>query len=41
MKATAEGIDQGIFRKSIAPEIFYRTVRDTLWNFNDRRRSRR
>ncbi|WP_254922728.1 hypothetical protein [Rhodococcus sp. OK302] len=32
MKATAEGIDQGIFRKGIAPEIFYRTVRDTLWS---------
>jgi AcrR family transcriptional regulator len=32
MKAIAEGVDQGIFRKDVAPEIFYRSVRDTLWS---------
>lgn len=32
MKAIAEGVDQGIFRQDVAPEIFYRSVRDTLWS---------
>ncbi|MCW2298770.1 TetR/AcrR family transcriptional regulator [Rhodococcus erythropolis] len=32
MKAIAEGVDQGTFRKDVAPEIFYRSVRDTLWS---------
>lgn len=32
MKAIAEGVAQGIFRKDVAPEIFYRSVRDTLWS---------
>lgn len=32
MKAIAEGVDQGIFHKDVAPEIFYRSVRDTLWS---------
>jgi AcrR family transcriptional regulator len=34
LKAIAEGVEQGIFRKDIAPEIFYRSVRDTLWSTN-------
>ncbi|NMM83696.1 TetR family transcriptional regulator [Rhodococcus sp. SRB_17] len=32
LKAIAAGVDQGIFRKDVAPEIFYRSVRDTLWS---------
>lgn len=27
-----QGVDLGVFRDDIAPEIFYRTVRDTLWS---------
>ena len=34
LKAIAEGVEQGIFRNDIAPEIFYRSVRDTLWSTN-------
>ncbi len=34
LKAIAEGVEQGIFRRDIAPEIFYRSVRDTLWSTN-------
>ncbi|MGG7101053.1 TetR/AcrR family transcriptional regulator [Rhodococcus sp. 24CO] len=34
LKAIAEGVEAGIFRKDIAPEIFYRSVRDTLWSTN-------
>lgn len=32
LTALREGVDQGVFRRDIAPEIFYRSVRDTLWS---------
>lgn len=32
MAAIREGVAQGLFREDVAPEIFYRSVRDTLWS---------
>ena len=32
LEAIREGVEQGVFRTDIPPEIFYRTVRDTLWS---------
>lgn len=32
LEAIREGVEQGVFRKDVPPEIFYRTVRDTLWS---------
>ena len=30
--AIRQGVEEGLFRDDIAPEIFYRSVRDTLWS---------
>lgn len=30
--AIRRGVEQGVFRSDIAPEVFYRSVRDTLWS---------
>ncbi|WP_182349135.1 TetR/AcrR family transcriptional regulator [Tomitella gaofuii] len=30
--AIRDGVAQGVFRDDIAPELFYRSVRDTLWS---------
>lgn len=32
MGAIAEGVTAGVFRDDIPAEVFYRTVRDTLWS---------
>lgn len=32
LTAIRQGVAEGYFRADIAPEIFYRTVRDTLWS---------
>ena len=32
LEAIREGVEQGVFRSDVAPEIYYRTVRDTLWS---------
>lgn len=32
LEAIKRGTEEGAFRVDIAPEIFYRTVRDTLWS---------
>ncbi|WP_024794719.1 TetR/AcrR family transcriptional regulator [Tomitella biformata] len=32
LSAIRRGVESGVFRSDIAPEIFYRTVRDTLWS---------
>lgn len=32
LEAIRQGVGQGVFRDDVAPEIFYRTVRDTLWS---------
>ncbi len=32
LTAIRQGVEQGQFRGDVAPEIFYRSVRDTLWS---------
>lgn len=32
LTALRAGVEQGVFRSDITPEIFYRSVRDTLWS---------
>lgn len=32
LRALRQGVEQGIFRADLPPEIFYRSVRDTLWS---------
>lgn len=32
LRAIDAGVDQGLFRTDVSPEIFYRSVRDTLWS---------